>query len=161
VLYLGGTFASPDMETEARERLAAGLADRVELLGRVPPAELPAYLAAADAVWVPSVPSSQYSHPTVPTKLFEGMAVGLAALVSDLPGRGELVRGERCGVAVPAGLEGHLEGVRRLLADRGALAEMGARGREAVAREYSWERAEGALIDFYAALCRDLPGEPG
>jgi hypothetical protein len=159
VLYLGGTFASPDIEAEARERLAAGLADRVELLGRVPPPELPAYLAASDVVWVPSVPSTQYAHPTVPTKLFEGMAVGIAALVTDLPGRGELVRAEECGIAVPAGLDGHLGGVRRLLADRGALGAMGARGREAVAREYSWERAEGTLIDFYAALCGDLPGD--
>jgi glycosyltransferase involved in cell wall biosynthesis len=161
VLYLGGTFASPDMEAEARERLAAGLADRVELLGRVPPAELPAYLAASDVVWVPSVPSTQYAHPTVPTKLFEGMAVGIAALVTDLPGRGELVRAEGCGIAVPAGLDGHLGGVRRLLAERDALGEMGARGREAVARKYSWERAEGALIDFYDTLCRDLPGPRG
>ncbi len=91
VLYLGGTFASPDLEGEVRARLAAGLADRVRLLGRIPPPELPRYLAAADVVWVPSVPSKQYSHPTIPTKLLEGMAVGLAALVSNLPGRGELV----------------------------------------------------------------------
>ena len=152
VLYLGGTFATPDMEAEARGRLAAGLRDRVELLGRVPPAELPRHLAAADVVWVPSVPSTQYAHPTVPTKLFEGMAVGLAALVSDLPGRGELVRAEDCGFAVPVGLEGHLGGVRRLLADRQALTAMGARGREAVTRRYSWERLEGDLIDFYAEL---------
>jgi glycosyltransferase involved in cell wall biosynthesis len=89
------------------------------------------------------------------------MAVGIAALVTDLPGRGELVRAEGCGIAVPAGLDGHLGGVRRLLAERDALGEMGARGREAVARKYSWERAEGALIDFYDTLCRDLPGPRG
>jgi hypothetical protein len=28
----------------------------------------------------------------------------------------------------------------------------------ALVRESSWERAEGDLIDFYAELCRDLPG---
>jgi len=158
LLYLGGTFASPDLDAEVHARLAGGLADRVELLGRVAPAELPRYLAAADVVWVPSVSSTQYAHPTVPTKLFEGMAVGLAALVSDLPGRGALVRAEDCGVTVPVGVEGHLAGVRRLLADREALTAMGARGREAVARRYSWERAEGDLIDFYAELCRGLSG---
>ena len=37
VLYLGGTFNDPALETEVRERLAAGLADRVKLLGRIPP----------------------------------------------------------------------------------------------------------------------------
>jgi len=122
-----------------------------------PPAQLPRYLAAADVVWVPSVPTAQYQHPTIPTKLLEGMAMGLAALVSNLPGRGELVRLEECGLAVPPGAEGHLAGVRRLLANRGALAEMGARGRTAVERRYSWEAVAGDLVDFYDSLCAGLP----
>jgi glycosyltransferase involved in cell wall biosynthesis len=156
VLYLGGTFNEAALETEVRARLAAGIADRVRLLGRIPPAELPRYLATADVVWVPSQPDRQYSHPTIPTKLLEGMTVGLAALVSDMPGRGDLVRGERCGLAVPPTEAGHLDGVRRLLATRADLKAMGARGREAVARRYSWEAVEGDLVDFYGSLCAGL-----
>jgi len=152
VLYLGGVFASPDMEREARERLAAGLGDRVRLLGRVAPGDLPGVLAAAEVVWVPALPTEQYRHPTVPTKLLEGLAVGLAALVSDLPGRGPLVREHGCGLAVPATVEGHLAGVRGLLARRGELAAMGARGREAVAGRYSWETVAPRLVDFYRSL---------
>ncbi len=154
VLYLGGTFNDQNLETEVRERLAAGLADRVKLLGRIPPPQLPRYLAAADVVWVPSQPDRQYSHPTVPTKLLEGMTMGLAALVSDMPGRGELVRLEECGLAVEPGAEGHLRGVRRLLADRAALPAMGARGRRAVERRYSWEAVQGDLVDFYDRMTR-------
>jgi len=154
VLYLGGTFASPDMEEETRRRLAAGLDDRVKLLGRVSPAELPRYLAAADVVWIPSVPTVQYAHPTIPTKLLEGMAMSLAALVTDLPGRGELVRLEECGVAVEPGVEGHLHGLRRLLANRAELPAMGARGRRAVERRFSWEVVAGDLVDFYDRLAR-------
>ena len=156
VLYLGGTFNEGALETEVRRRLAAGLGGRVKLLGRIPPAELPRYLSAADVVWVPSRPDRQYRHPTIPTKLLEGMAVGLAALVSDLPGRGDVVTGAGCGVAVPAGVDGHTDGVRRLLAARDELPAMGARGREAVARRYSWEAVEGDLVDFYGALCAGL-----
>jgi len=152
VLYLGGTFNDPALEKEVGERLALGLADRVKLLGRIPPPELPRYLAAADVVWVPSQPDSQYSHPTVPTKLLEGMTMGLAALVSNMPGRGELVRLEECGLAVEPGAEGHLRGLRRLLANPQALPEMGARGRRAVERRYSWEAVEGDLVDFYDRL---------
>jgi glycosyltransferase involved in cell wall biosynthesis len=152
VLYLGGTFNDPALELEVGERLATGLADRVKLLGRIPPPELPRYLAAADVVWVPSQPDSQYSHPTVPTKLLEGMTMGLAALVSNMPGRGELVRLEECGLAVEPGAEGHLRGLRRLLANRQVLPEMGARGRRAVERRYSWEAVEGDLVDFYDRL---------
>ncbi|MBE0528120.1 MAG: glycosyltransferase, partial [Thermoleophilia bacterium] len=156
VLYLGGTFNDPALETEVRARLAAGLDQRVKLLGRIRPADLPAYLGAADVVWVPSVPTSQYRFPTVPTKLFEGMAMRLAALVSDLPGRGDLIRLEQCGLTVEPGVEGHLSGVRRLLADRSELAAMGARGRRAVERRYSWEAVEDHLVDFYRSLCAGL-----
>jgi glycosyltransferase involved in cell wall biosynthesis len=157
VLYLGGVFAAADLEAEVQARLAAGLSDRVKLLGRVPPPELPRYLAAADVVWVPSLQSTQYAHRTVPTKLLEGMAMGRAALVSNLPGRGELVRLEGCGLAVTASPEGHLAGVRRLLANRSDISEMGARGRAAVERRYSWEAVEGDLVDFYGSLCAGLP----
>jgi glycosyltransferase involved in cell wall biosynthesis len=152
VLYLGGTFNDPALELEVGERLALGLADRVKLLGRVPPPELPRYLATADVVWVPSQPDRQYSHPTIPTKLLEGMTMGLAALVSDMPGRGELVGGEACGLAVPPGVDGHLSGLRRLLAERASLREMGARGRAAVERRYSWEAVQADLVDFYDRL---------
>ena len=156
VLYLGGTFNDPALETEVRARLDGGLGSRVRLLGRIPPPELPRYLAAADVVWVPSQPDRQYSHPTIPTKLLEGMTVGLAALVTDLPGRGDLVRREDCGLAVPPGADGHLDGVRRLLSDRAALPVMGARGRRAVERAYSWEAVQGDLVDFYGSLCAGL-----
>jgi glycosyltransferase involved in cell wall biosynthesis len=156
VLYLGGTFNAPALETEVRARLAAGLDDRVKLLGRIPPPVLPRYLAAADVVWVPSQPDRQYSHPTVPTKLLEGMTMGLAALVSNMPGRGDLVRLEECGLAVEPGAEGHLRGLRSLLAHRAELPGMGARGRRAVERRYSWEAVQGDLVDFYGSLCAGL-----
>ena len=78
----------------------------------------------------------------------------LAALVSNMPGRGELVRLEECGLAVEPGVEGHLRGVRRLLANRGELPAMGARGRRAVERRYSWEAVQGDLVDFYDLLTR-------
>jgi glycosyltransferase involved in cell wall biosynthesis len=157
VLYLGGTFNDAALEREVGERLAAGLDDRVKLLGRIPPPELPRYLAAADVVWVPSQPDRQYSHPTIPTKLLEGMTMGLAALVSNLPGRGDLVRTEACGLAVEPGVEGHLRGLRRLLWNRRTLPEMGAHGRRAVARRYSWEAVRADLLDFYGSLCAGLP----
>ena len=102
------------------------------------------------------MPTVQYEHPTIPTKLLEGMAMGLAALVTNLPGRGEIVRLEECGLAVPSGIDGHLSGVRRLLANRQALVQMGARGRRAVERRFCWEVVAGDLVDFYGSLCAGL-----
>ena len=156
VLYLGGVFASDELEAAVRARLEAGLHDRVVLLGRIPPPELPRYLAVADVVWSPSLAGPQYDLPTVDTKIFEGMATGLAVLATDLPGRGEIVRLDECGLAVPSGADGHLAGIRRLLADRREVGAMGERGRRAVARRYSWEAIEGDLVDFYGSLCAGL-----
>jgi hypothetical protein len=100
----------------------------------------------------------QYSRPNVETKIFEGMAVGLAALVSNLAGRGEFVHREQCGIAVAPDVDGHLAGVHRLLAQRREVKAMGERGRRAVTERYSWEAVEGHLVDFYGQLCQGLPG---
>lgn len=155
LLVLGGVFDSPDLERETMARLAGGLSDRVRYLGRVPRAQLASYLASADVVWNPMLPSDQYALPNIETKIYEGAAVGLAVLTSDLPGRTELVERERLGIAVPPTVDGHLLGVRRLLADRTSVRTMGERGRATVRERYSWEAVEGRFLDFYARLCRD------
>ena len=59
VLYLGGTFNDPALETEVGERLAAGprrprQAARPHRRRR----SCRGYLAAADVVWVPSIPTA-------------------------------------------------------------------------------------------------------
>jgi hypothetical protein len=152
LLVLGGVFSSADFESETLARLRGGLADRVRFLGRVSRADVARYLASADVVWTASTPSAQFRRPTVATKVFEGAAVGLAALASDLPGR-EVIRDEGFGLLVPPTVEGHLDGVRRLAADRDATAAMGAKGRAAVRRTYSWEALGERFLDFYARVC--------
>jgi hypothetical protein len=153
LLVLGGRFASPEFERETMARLAGGLDDRVRFLGRVPRDEVPRYLASADVVWIPGLPNAQYSLPTIDTKIYEGAAVGLAVLTSDLAGRTELVVGEGLGIAVAPTVEGHLSGVRRLIADRASVAAMGERGRAAVCDRYSWEAVEERFLDFYDRVC--------
>jgi glycosyltransferase involved in cell wall biosynthesis len=151
-LYLGGTFSNPELETEVAAAADRDLRGRLHLLGRVPPADVPGWLACADVAWVPARKTTQYARPTVATKLFEGMAAGLAVLVSDLPGRGEVVRTEECGLVVEPTVQGHLEGVRRLVADGASVQAMGERARAAVEARYSWEVIESRLVDFYAEL---------
>jgi len=159
MLILGGSFASADLEAEVRSRLAGGLDDRVRFLGRVPPPELPSYLAAANVVWMPSLPSVQYSLPNVETKIYEGMAAGLAVLSSDLAGRGEFLAGEQCGIVAPPTVEGHVAAIRRLAADRDEVRRMGERGYAAVRERYSWEVAGRELVNFYGDLCRGLTAD--
>jgi len=47
-----------------------------------------------------------------------------------------------------------VRGLRRLLAERGSLPAMGARGRRAVERRFCWEVVAGDLVDFYDRLTR-------
>lgn len=153
-LTLGGPF--PDAEYERRVRAEiAELSDRVTLLGRLPPVEVPQHLRAADVVWSPW-PADVYGQRRISTnKVFEGLAAGLAALVSDLPGQGDVVRGERCGLVVPPTVVGHAAGVLELAERRQITAAMGRRGRAAVRERYCWEAIEGRLLDFYARLLAD------
>jgi glycosyltransferase involved in cell wall biosynthesis len=160
-LYLGGRFADPKDELLVHERLRADstLASRVTLLGPVDPFDVPGYLAAADVAWSPFLGGPQYSLPNIPTKVFEGMAAGLAVLVSDLANHAEPVLATNCGLGVPVSFAGHLAGVRRLLADRDEVRRMGERGRKAVRERYSWEAIEAELVAFYARLCHGLEGQ--
>ena len=151
-LLLGGRCTTAEFEAELRAAAAAMPHAAVRLLGPVAPAAVPGYLASADVVWLPELPTPQYRRPTIPTKLLEGMAVGLAALVSDLPGRAELVGSEACGVVVPPTADGHLTAICALAKERGAVTACGHRAAAAVVARYSWESVQGSLIDFYARL---------
>ena len=155
MLTLGGPFPDADYERRIRAEIDADLTGCVALLGRVPPAEVPRHLAAADVVWSPW-PADVYGQRRISTnKVFEGLAAGCAALVSDLPGQGDVVRGERCGLVVPATVVGHAAGVLELAERREITAAMGRRGRAAVRERYCWEAIEHRLLDFYARLLAD------
>jgi len=156
VLYLAGRHADPADEAAVQARVEAELPGRVVLLGELRPSDVPGYLAAADVAWSPILRGPQFELPNVLTKIYEGMAAGSATLVSDFSDHGAPIRRERCGLAVPPTVEGHVDGVRRLLADPHECVRMGERGREAVRERYSWEAIEGHLVDFYAELCKGL-----
>ena len=132
----------------------------MHLLGRVPPPELPRYLAAAEVVWMPSLPSIQYAKPNVETKIYEGMAVGLAVLTSDMAGRREFVDREQV-AASPCRPRSRATSTACAACSRtatrcGAWASAAA---TAVRERYSWEAAEGDLVAFYAELCRGLAND--
>ena len=154
-LTLGGPFPDADYERRIGAQIDAELTGCVTLLGRVPPTEVPRHLAAADVVWSPW-PADVYGQRRISTnKVFEGLAAGCAALVSDLPGQGDVVRGQHCGLVVPATVVGHAAGVLELADQREITAAMGRRGRAAVRERYCWEAIEHRLLDFYTALLTD------
>ncbi len=126
--------------TRALEQAAQNNAKLV-LLGRRPYAEVGAIVAGALAGLVPiSNPGGRSMTGLAPLKLFETLACGIPAIVSDFPYQTELVRSNHCGLVFPAD-DGHAlaQAVSDMAGNPATAKEMGRRGLELVRREHSWD----------------------
>jgi glycosyltransferase involved in cell wall biosynthesis len=132
----------------------------ISWLGYRPYEEIPGLIAGAIAGLIPMTnPLGRSSTGMNPLKLFETLACGIPAIVSELPGQAELVRDNRCGLVVPCGDAAALaRAVGELAADPGAAREMGRRGAAVVRAAHSW-RARAVEIDKVLRAC--LSGTPG
>jgi glycosyltransferase involved in cell wall biosynthesis len=129
-----------------------GLAGRVRLLGRVPFDDVPPLLRAARTGIVP-LPDVPKFRTNVPMKLFEFLAAGVPAVVSDLPPTRRLLDGADVAVLVPPGDHGAFaDAIAGLLGDRERAADLARRGREAIEARFHWEREERTLLTVYASL---------
>jgi glycosyltransferase involved in cell wall biosynthesis len=139
VLALVGT--DPHSETG---RAVIARHPTTRLVGRIPIAEVPAYLEAADVVVVPQRDSSD-TRGQVPAKLFDAMAVGrpiVSTRVSMIP---EILEG--CGVLVAPGDVAGLAGAIAGLLDRPDEARaLGAAARRRAVERYSFEAARRVLF---------------
>ena len=91
----------------------------------------------------------------IPRVLIEAAASGRAIVTTDSPGCREVVRQGENGLLVPPRSPQALaDALAVLLADAGLRAQMGARGREIAAREFSEERVVQETMSVY----RDLLG---
>jgi glycosyltransferase involved in cell wall biosynthesis len=147
------------------EAAAAGLADAVELVGWVPPAELPAVLARADVAIYP-FDDNLVNRTKSPVKLLELMASGLP-VVADAVGEPAAVveDGVSGRVVTPGDPDSFATAVAALLVDARRL-EMGAAARARVASAYRWSLLADELVAIYRrvqavrARSRGLMGAP-
>lgn len=140
------TLAGDGPERAALEQLAGqlGVAGRVLVTGFRPHREVPALLAAADVVVLPS------RYEELGTALVEAMAAGRPVVASAVGGIPELVRDGVDGLLVPPGEPVALAtAVEKLLADPDLAAALGASGRARVA-EHDWAVLAGRILDVYA-----------
>jgi glycosyltransferase involved in cell wall biosynthesis len=142
--------------------LAADLklaASEVSFLGHVPHGEALAHVASADIGVIPHLATESWNT-TVPNKLFDYMAAGLAVISSDALPCARIVRQSGAGLVFrddnPAALA---EAIRRL-ADPAVRRGFGEAGRAAVAARYHWERDAGVLIECVGDLVRRGLGHP-
>jgi glycosyltransferase involved in cell wall biosynthesis/peptidoglycan/xylan/chitin deacetylase (PgdA/CDA1 family) len=126
-------------ELQARAR-AAGLAEAdVVFAGQLPLATALDVVAQADVGVVPLRRCEAYDT-TVPNKLFDYMALGLAVVTSDTLPSARIVRETGAGEVYRAGEAKDLAAALRRLADPAARRRAGEAGRQAVLEQYNWQR---------------------
>ncbi len=120
-------------------------------------AEALAVIAAADIGVIPSRKTAQ-SDATVPNKLFDYMAAGLAVLTSDTAPCTRIVRESGAGEVFRAGDAADLAAAVRRLADPAIRRAAGEAGRRAVLERYNWERDTAVLCDVVRRVARRSGG---
>jgi len=149
-LLVVGHFEPAELEGEIRadaERL--GVADALQITGRVPFEEIGGYLARSAVGWVPWQ-AVEKNEKNVPTKLFEYMAYGLPVVSSDLASTRPFVRdGENGYLVAPAEPQAHAEAILHLLRDPEAARSMGLRGQSLVQAEWNWDEMGRRMVRFY------------
>jgi glycosyltransferase involved in cell wall biosynthesis len=143
------------LEPEFRRRAAeAPWRGRVHMMNAVPPAELLDWVACADVAAMPIQASTLNHRLTTPNKLFEAMAAGVPAVVSDLPGMATIVTETGSGLLVdpadPVAIRRAIEEIASL--DEAAWLAWRRRCLAAAHDRYSWETQVGRLIEEYGRL---------
>ncbi len=156
---------------ELRRRLAArvareGLSDLVELLGARPHEEIPALLAGATAMVLPSVRARDGQMEGIPVALMEAMAAGVPVVATRLSGIPELISDGDTGLLVPERDPAALADAMERLAREPALgARLAARARAVVEERFDRTRNVAVLEALLVAsgrpgLARRRAGEP-
>lgn len=144
---------------------AAALAgyERIVVLPRVAPDELPPYTASADAGIVLYRNDCRNNYLCAPNKVFEYMMMGLPVIAAGFPGMLKLVEGEGVGLCVdPEDPRAIAAAVNRLARDAGARAAMRERALQLSRERYNWEREFRPLLERHRALVASDPrASPG
>jgi type III pantothenate kinase len=153
----GPPAAELDDDGEARRlrELAAelGVADRVDLRGRVDRERLPALIRSADAVV--TVPWYE-PFGIVP---LEAMACGVPVVATAVGGMIDSIVDGRTGVHVPPRDPDRLaEAIADLLAHPAARRRYGAAGAKRARRLYDWRRVAAQACEVYAAVALEAGG---
>lgn len=113
-----------------------------------------AFSVAARCLAGLALPKARGDFPdSYPTKLFEYLALGLPAIVSDFPLYRAVVEPHGCGLGIDSDSSEALAGALRFfLENPEASHRMGKRGRTTAEGHYDWSSQEATLYNFYGSL---------
>jgi colanic acid/amylovoran biosynthesis glycosyltransferase len=137
----------PDRTALTRQVTAAGLEDRVTLLGRRDRRAVSELLRRAHVLAAPSVPTRSGKREGIPIVLMEAMASGVPVVASRISGIPELVDDGVSGLLVPPGDARSLAGaLARLHADASFRERLAQAGRAKVEAEFDLHRNAAELV---------------
>src|SRR5215212_6395165 len=143
VLLVGDGPERPALEREAKQ---IGVGDRLHFVGFFAHDRLPAAIAHADVLVLPSV------YEELGTVLLEAMWAGLPIVASRTGGIPDVIEDGVNGLLVPPGEpEALARAINRVLADRG-LAYRLSEGAQARAKDYDWEVLAGRVLQVYRGV---------
>lgn len=88
----------------------------------------------------------EFTHHTVPNKLFDFMSLGIPVIVTPMKPVARIVETERCGIVISEDPREMAQTIASLKERTGELREMGARGRAAVRDRYNWSRESEVIL---------------
>ncbi|HEY3421253.1 MAG TPA: glycosyltransferase family 4 protein [Methanomassiliicoccales archaeon] len=132
-------------------RRAAAESEKVQFLGYIPQEQVLLNVSRSDAVVCMMEPGNGNNIIGTPNKLFEAMAYGVPAIVTEGTHSGDLVKGLDCGVAVEYSTRGMSYAISALQ-DPEARRRMGRNGRVAAEKEYNWAAMKEKLMAVYRSL---------
>lgn len=148
-LQIAGEWEPPELAEEL-----AGLSgwSRLQNLGILPPKGVKNLLRISRIGLLLYHPVANHIE-AQPTKLYEYMLAAIPIVASDFPLWREIVEVRGCGLCVdPLDPSAIAHAICWLLEHPIEAEEMGKRGREAVLREYNWQREAGILKTTYSDL---------
>jgi glycosyltransferase involved in cell wall biosynthesis len=153
-LVLIGPFTADSLERDVRERItAAGLEPHVEILGKMKNVEAYPVVARCMIGLALLLPEPNFAK-SLPTKMFEYMALGLPVVVSDFPLWKAIVDEHDAGAAVdPLRPESAAEAIHGMLTDTARYAQLSGNAVRAASR-YSWETESRTLVGFLSSMLR-------
>jgi glycosyltransferase involved in cell wall biosynthesis len=148
VLAIAGEGTLHD-ELHERAR-AAGVTERVRLLGNQTQDRVGELFAAADVICVPSIRDDSGNVDGLPNVVLEALASGTPVVSTAAGGIGAVVEDGRTGLVVPERDAAAIAAaLARIAADPDASRRLGAAARRLVSERFGWERTAARLESAY------------
>lgn len=148
-LKLGGKFSEANFYQQVKNLDGWNKVDELGFISR----------AEVQSVFQESIAGLVTLHPTInyldslPVKMFEYMAAGIAVICSNFPVFEEIVKNSECGLSVdPLSSDEIAKAINVLSTDFDIARKMGKNGRKLVEEKYNWSLEERKLISFYHSI---------